>query len=192
MLEEIVKIGIAIFGSSALFTFLQFLITRKDKKKDKLNELCNKLDEEIKSQKDLVEENYAALHTEIKDGLQEREDTGRKRYEEHQQSIKLLNEASLQLTKNDNEQSKYMKYIGEELMGLAHEKLVTLTDHYQTRGAITLREKATLESIYRPYHEGLGGNGDGTQGYNFCMKLPVVTDMQAIDMDKKLKNELNL
>lgn len=186
-MEEVVKILIAIIGSGAFFTFLQFLIQRKDKKKDKLDELCQKLDNDMLQQQNLSKTRYESLQIEIKDGLQERENRGKARYTEHQEAIKKLSEAIVQLTKNDTDQSKYMKYIGEELMGLAHEKLVTLTDHYQARGAITLREKATLESIYKPYHEGLGGNGDGSQGYNFCMKLPVVTDSKALDMDKELK-----
>ena len=186
-MEEVVKILIAIIGSGAFFTFLQFLIQRKDKKKDKIDELCKKIEVDMAQQQDLSKNRYESLQTELQGGLQERENIGKARYEEHQESIKKLSEAIVQLTKNDTAQSKYMKYIGEEIMGLAHEKLVMLTDHYQARGAITLREKATLESIYKPYHEGLGGNGDGSQGYEFCMKLPVVTDSKALDMDKELK-----
>ena len=186
-MEDLVKIIIAIIGSGAFFTFLQFLITRRDKKKDKINELCEKIDREREEQQKSVNERYETLQKEIREGLEDRERTGKQRYEEHQESIQKLEDAIIQLTKNDTDQSAYIRYIGDELMGLAHEKLVTLTDHYQARGAITLREKATLDSIYKPYHEGLHGNGDGTQGYNFCMKLPVVTDIQALEMDKKLK-----
>ena len=77
--------------------------------------------------------------------------------------------------------------MGDELMGLAHDKLVFLTDKFQKRGAITLKEKATLNSIYEPYSKGLHGNGDGKTGYEYAMQLPVVTDKEAEIMDKERK-----
>ena len=72
--------------------------------------------------------------------------------EKQEETIETLKEAILQLTKNDTEQNQYMRYIGDELMGLAHDKLVVLTDHYQLRGCITLKEKATLEAIFFFFH----------------------------------------
>ena len=186
-MEDFVKIVIAVIGSGAFFTFLQFLITRRDNKKNKIDELCKKIDKELENQQSSVNERYETLQKEIRQGLDERENKGKERYLTHQESIQKLNEAIFQLTKNDTEQSKYMKYVGEELMGLAHDRLVHLTDHYQRRGYITLKEKATLEAIFKPYHEGLGGNGDGEQGYRYAMSLPVVTDIQAHEMDTKIK-----
>lgn len=156
---------------------IQFLITRKDNKKNKLDELCEKIDKNLEEQRE-----------EFKKGLDEREATGKERFMHHEAAYKELSEAILQLTKHDSEQSKYMKYIGEELMGLAHDRLVNLTDTYQLRGAITLKEKATLEAIFKPYHEGLGGNGDGEQGYRYAMSLPVITDAEARERDEKIKN----
>lgn len=146
---------------------IQFLITRKD---DKNNQ-------------------FEQIRQELKDGLEEREETGKTRFEKHEEAVQKLEEAILQLTKNDTEQSRYMKCIGDELMGLAHDKLVSLTDYYQERGAITLKEKATLDAIYEPYHDGLGGNGDGEQGYNYAMQLPVVTDSKAREMDIALQKK---
>lgn len=181
------QIIVAIIGSGALFSFIQFLITRHDNKNNKIDSFCEKVDETLEKQNKTSKERYNMLQEEIKEGLQIQQNWGFKHYEEHKQSINKLEEAIFQLTKNDTEQSKYMKYIGDELMGLAHNKLVNLTDHYQTRGAITLKEKATLEAIYKPYHEGLGGNGDGEQGYKYAMNLPVVTDAKALEMDKELK-----
>ena len=159
---------------TALITFLgvfmgsgliQFFVTRKDNKNDKL----------------------AAIEKELKDGLDDREARGKARYTEHQEAISKLNDAILKLTENDTKQTQYMKYVGDELMGLAHDRLVDLTDKYQQRGAITLKEIATLEAIYKPYSEGLGGNGDGKAGYEYAMKLPVVTDAVAREMDLKIK-----
>ena len=160
------QIIITILGSGAFFSFVQFLIQRKDQQKQEEKD-------------DKIEE----LRKELIQGLEEREETGLSRYTEHQESIAKLNEAILLLTENDTQMQEYMKYVGDEIMGLAHDKLVYLTDKYQERGAITLKEKATLEAIYSPYHEGLGGNGDGKTGYEYAMKLPIVTDIQAREMD---------
>ena len=181
------QIIIAVIGSGALFSFIQFLIQRRDNKTDKIDKLYKKIDEELKCQNEICESKYKEMQNELKQGLEDRENTGKERFSQHQEAIQKLNEAILQLTKNDTEQNQYLKYIGEELMGLAHDKLVSLTDHYQARGAITLKEKATLEAIYKPYHEGLGGNGDGEQGYKYAMELPVVTNGEARELDDRIK-----
>jgi hypothetical protein len=180
------QIIIAVIGSGAIFSFIQFLIQRRDNKSSKIDELCKKIDEDIKTQSEESKQRYSILQRKIKEGLDERENTGKERFLQHQEAIQKLNEVIFQLTKNDTEQNQRLKYIGDELMGLAHDKLVNLTDHYQARGAITLKERATLEAIYKPYHEGLGGNGDGEQGYKYAIQLPVVTDSKAAEMDKEL------
>ena len=167
MLSATAQIIIAVIGSSAFFTFIQFLIQRRDNKKNQI--------EEIKE--------------EFHKGLDEREETGKARYTEHQESIAKLNEAIMKLTENDTQMKKYMRYVGDEIMGLAHDKLVYLTNKYQARGAITLKEKATLEAIYVPYHEGLGGNGDGEQGYLYAMQLPVISDEEALKRDIAIKQK---
>lgn len=183
------QIIIAVIGSGALFSFIQFLIQRRDNKSEKIDKLCKKIDQELKIQNENSEKRYTQLQNEIREGLDERENTGKARYEEHQEAIKKLNEAIFQITQNDAKQNKYMKYIGDEIMGLAHDKLVSLTDRYQARGAITLKEKATLEAIYKPYHEGLGGNGDGEQGYIYAIQLPVITDSKALELDRMLAKQ---
>lgn len=182
-IEKILTLIGIIIGSG----LVQFFINRRDAKKDKIDNLGKELDESIKAQNEIFQKRYDNLKSEIEVKLEERDKTGKEHYHDYKEQIQKLNEAILQLTKNDTEQHQYMKYIGEELMGLAHDKLVYLTDIYQLRGAITLKEKATLEAIYKPYHEGLGGNGDGEQGYCYAMSLPVVTDAQAREMDLKLK-----
>lgn len=162
------QVVLTIIGSGALFSFIQFLIQRKDNLK-----------------KEEKEDQINQLRVELKEGLDDRENRGAERYNEHKEAIAKINEAILKLTENDTQMKDYMKYVGDEIMGLAHDKLVYLTDKYQERGAITLKEKATLEAIYSPYHEGLGGNGDGKTGYEFAMQLPIVTDAQAYEMDRK-------
>lgn len=140
---------------------IQFFITRKDNKDKEITQIQKELNQEINRKEKKYEQHYSEQKEEIED----------------------LKDVIEKLSRSDFEQSKYMKYVGDEIMGLAHDKLVRLTDKYQDRGAITLKELATLKAIYQPYHEGLGGNGDGQAGYEYCIKLPVVSEEQAKKLD---------
>lgn len=68
------------------------------------------------------------------------------------------------------------------LIGLGHDRIISLTDRYVRRGSITLKEKRNLEFLYRPYAD-MGGNGDCKIGYDACQKLPVVSDEEADEAD---------
>ena len=61
------------------------------------------------------------------------------------------------------------------LIGLAHDRILSLTDALVNRGNITLKEKRNLEYFYKPYKEA-GGNGDCKIGYEACQKLEVISD----------------
>ena len=159
-MEAIIQTIITVIFSGAFFTFLQFMITRRDNRND-----------EIKN-----------LREDMKKGLDERELTGKERYLEHRESIQKLNEAIIKLTENDTQMGKYMKSVGDGIVGLGHDKLVYLTDRYIMRGKITYEEQATLTAIYKPYAE-LGGNGVGKQGYDACMRLPTCTREEAFELD---------
>lgn len=178
----------SIVGSSATFGFIQFLIQRKDKKEeDKKNDA------------------FDALRKEFQKGLQDREDTGKARYDEHRDAInkmsiehekdfKTLLEAIKTLENNDSKITKALteiqnqnENIGNAVMGLAHDKLIFSTDKIAERKAITLREKAVLRSIYEPYHK-LGGNGTGTEAFEHVMSLEVVSEDVAKQMDEEIKN----
>lgn len=164
-MSEMIRTIITIACSGAVLAFIEFLIRRHDEKNNAF-------------------EKYAAVFNK---GLEEREKKGLERYTEHKENIEKLNQAILQLTKNDTEMAEYMQYVGAELMGLAHDRLVYLTDKIARRNAITLKEKATLEAIYRPYHDGLHGNGDGQAGYEHCQTLKVISDEMARELDRDKK-----
>lgn len=68
------------------------------------------------------------------------------------------------------------------LVGLGHDRIMSLTDRYVRRGTITLKEKRNLEFLYRPYAD-MGGNGDCKIGYDACQHLPVVSDEEAEEAD---------
>ncbi len=62
--------------------------------------------------------------------------------------------------------------------GLCHDKILYLTDKAVARKGITTRERATLTSIYEPYHDA-GGNGDCKEGFEACEKLETITEDEA-------------
>ena len=155
-----IQLAITFIGIILGSGLIQFFITRKDNKEEEFL----KLREEIQKDRESRERGFAT----------------------HKIEIEKLNKAIDNLNHVDSDQKTYLNYVGDELMGLAHDRLVRLTDKYQLRGAITLKEKATLDAIYKPYHEGLHGNGDGQTGYEYCMTLPVITEEQARELDRKI------
>jgi len=184
LLKVIVPTAIgSVLGSGAVFGFVQFLIQRNDKKKE--NTIEKKLDE---------------VKDEFRKGLDDREETGKRRYEEHKEAIKGINEKSeerydelksalIKLAENAKERDKYEHYVGAALMAISHDKIIYLGKKYQRRGAITLAEKSNLKYFFTPYSEGLDGNGDAKEIYLYCMTLPIVSDIDAQKMDFKLKSE---
>lgn len=178
MLPPWVSTLLTVFTSGGFLLFVQYLINRHDARNDKIKKLNKKID----------------------DGLEERENTGKERYEEHKEAIEELRQAILKLTDSTEQTQQMLKEsidrnqktasdLAELVVGLGQDKLVYLTDKYQRRGAITNKEKAGLTSIYVPYHDKLGGNGYGKIGYEYCMALPVISEEEAIEMDKKISYE---
>ena len=72
------------------------------------------------------------------------------------------------------------------LLGLGHDRILSITDRLVKRGSITLKEKRNLEYLWKPYND-LGGNGDCKIGYDACQKLPVVSEEAAEELDVKMK-----
>lgn len=74
------------------------------------------------------------------------------------------------------------------LIGLGHDRVISLTDRYVRRGSITLKEKRNLEYLYAPYRD-MGGNGDCKIGYDACQELPVVSDEAAEQADIEFRRK---
>lgn len=188
MTTMVTTIVCTLLGSSALISFFQFLITRKDKKKE-----------------DAKKDQFEELRSEFKKGLDDREMTGKQRYDEHRLAIEKMNlehkkdfqelqKAIQQLTDNDTRIAKSIEEIANKqgtmadgLVGLAHDKIIFLTNKIAERGAVTLQEKATLESMYKPYKK-LGGNGHCQKAWEYVETLPVVSIEKAKEMDKERTN----
>lgn len=187
---------------TALLKFIEYLIGHFTHKKERKEEReDNDLREEMKQHLtdvnaqwkiDYCDVNAKAikdLSEEVKKGLEERETKGAERYEEHKEAINELRQTMISLAKNTDEVAKLGQYMGQSLMALTHDKLIFLGKQYQKRGAITLAEQNNLKLLYKPYHDGLGGNSDGEGYFTYCMNLPVVTDEEAMEMDKRNKEK---
>lgn len=77
------------------------------------------------------------------------------------------------------------------LLGLGHDRIVTLCLEYIDRGWLTYDEFDNLYNyLYKPYKE-LGGNGTCTKLMEAVQKLPIkhVTPEEAIDTDSTDKGE---
>ena len=74
------------------------------------------------------------------------------------------------------------------LIGLGHDRVISLTDRYVRRGSITLKEKRNLEFLYAPYRD-MGGNGDCKIGYDACQELPVVSEEAAEQADIEFRRK---
>ena len=198
---------------------IQFFVNRRDKqkedakqdhdetiKKDMRDHLTNV---NAKWKVDYCDKNAKAiadLAKEVKDGLAERESTGKRRYEEHhisiekmalqhQKDFQALFDAIKQLESNDTKITESLckiadkqDVIGDSLIGISHDKIIFMTDKIAERGAITLKEKSTLDSIYEPYHR-LGGNSHCSTAMEYMKTLPVVTDEEAKKMDSEHKSK---
>lgn len=166
-MDNLLQVVLAVIGSNAVFAFITFLIKRKDDKDDRFKELDNK----------------------IENGLEEREEVSKERYEEYQETIQKLREIVIKLSEDAEERKHLTQCMASSLMALSHDKLVHLGKTYQRRGAITLAELNNLKLIYTPYHDGLGGNSDGEGYFEYCKHLPIVTEEEAIEMDNKNRQE---
>jgi len=199
--DTIVQIALTVIGSGALFSFLQFLIQRKDKKNDtniekKFDEMTNNFNNQLKEAIDRFEK-----------GIQTNENTGKERYnshkiriedmsEQHNKDFKALLQAIDQLKENDSKITSTIDIINENqknacdaLMGLAHDRIIFTSDKIIERGCVTTKEKATLESIYEPYKR-MGGNSHAKVGYENVTKLEVVSEEIAREKDLELKRQL--
>lgn len=135
---------VTVICSGAFLAFLEFLIqffvTRKDTKEKEAKE---EKKEEAKEAKD---DRFDKLEKQFQEGLNQREEAGKSRYEEHKQAIadmshehkedfKQLVQAIEQLKDNDTEVAKVLTNlsdtqaaIAEGIRGLAHDKIIFLTD----------------------------------------------------------------
>lgn len=184
---DFVKILLTIIGSGALFSFIQFLITRKDKKEE------NTIDDKIEASEDEINKNLSDF---IKDG--------EKKYQKHDEEIKELSqkqdrdynslrEAIEKLTENDiritesiDKLIKKQDIIGDSIIGITHFGIHVYARKITERKAITFNEKTVISSICDPY-ERLGGNGLVHDTKEYLFTLPVVSEEEANKLDREVQ-----
>lgn len=70
------------------------------------------------------------------------------------------------------------------VIAMLHDKIFDKAERYLKRGGITIKELDNLRCLYTPY-SGLGGNGTGEKLFKDCLDLPLITEDEADEMDKK-------
>lgn len=156
---------------AAFLKFIEFLVSHRTHKQERKEDKAENLDK---------------LREELKDHLEDTNAAWKEMYcDKNSEAIEELRKALTTLAENSSKRAQYEHYMGESLVALTHDKLVHLGKTYQRRGGITLSEQANLTMLYKPYHEGLGGNHDGETWYNYCMKdLKVISEQEAMELDK--------
>lgn len=72
------------------------------------------------------------------------------------------------------------------LLGLGHDAIFRVADHYIRRGGITLDELEDLNKyLYKPYKE-MGGNGTAETAMEKCKELPIITTAEAEKRDLEM------
>lgn len=169
-----------VVGALGIVELLKFFITRHDtrvdKKEDreaKLKKLEEKMQDtvEVRSQEVKKQFEFQAAELRAQCALEQ------KRYDE-------IKEVLLKNTESDKERDKYMHTMGEALMGIIHDRILSNADGYIEREGITREELSTIGSLYRPYKE-LGGNGDVETAYNLILQLDLITKQEAAHRDQK-------
>jgi hypothetical protein len=118
-----------------------------------------------------------------------RHDEKHSKLNEIETAVNQLRTILMSIEETNKKQSDLINLQAQALTGLGHDKLVRLTNKLIKRGAITIKEKANLKAIYYPYKK-LGGNGDGEEGFQVCMKLPVISEQEAYKRDRALKRSI--
>lgn len=75
------------------------------------------------------------------------------------------------INRHDQKKGSQAK-ISQMLLGLGHDRIMTLGEKYEDRGYITIEEFDDFNTyLYTPYRE-LGGNGTGEEIFNRIKALP--------------------
>jgi len=183
----VVQIILTVIGSGALFSFFQFLIQRRDKKEeDTTQKQLIKLKNEIMT--DVYErEKNNQIRSEISQkAIQELTDLQERSFNQLIETIDQLKESDRRITKDIERIANGQDNMNKALVGMIHDQIVSTTDLISRRGAITLKEKTSLQNIYVPYRN-MGGNSDAKTGYEYVMTLSVIPEEEAIQRDKEEK-----
>lgn len=186
----IVTIIVAIIGAIGAsigggFAFAQFMIKRKDEKEK----------ENVQKQiDDAVRDAKTELVLQFTKGLQEREDTGKERFDINSKAIKENTEQIKELTGLVKEQVQQMSEFSRGMTSLTkmarlsaesqrnsnYDRILIVANKVLKDGKITITEKTNIKQLYTSWQE-FHGEGEKPDPkiltlYEECMKLPIVAD----------------
>lgn len=182
ILQSIITFAGVLIGSG----IIQFFVNRKDKKKE-----------------DAENDKFKALEKRIDEGLDERERTGKHRFDEHriaieemkvehQKDFQELNKAIQKLVESDAKFAESIQKMAEKQdviaqanVGMVHNTIIRFTNPIIDRSAVTYEELANLDSLYVPYAK-LGGNGECKRRYEDVNKLTKVSREDAVKRDREI------
>ncbi len=173
---SVIQIIITVIGSSAVFSFVQFLITRKDNKR-----------------KDNIDTKINQLKDELEDDVNDKVEIGVASYQKQMKIIDSIQTSMDKLATNDEEIKETIEKVSElqdtmadSLKGQTHDRILWLSKDIANRGGITIKEKANIESMYRPY-VAFGGNGEVKKSVEYIMDLPVISEEESRKREKELE-----
>lgn len=77
------------------------------------------------------------------------------------------------IDKSKSEKDELDKAMAEMLVGLGHDRIVSLANGYIEKGSITLAEYHRISYLFKPY-ERLGGNGEAKKAMDEVEQLPII------------------
>lgn len=194
--QMIVAIVVAIIGVigtaiGSSFTFVQFMLKRKDEKEE--NNTQKLIDEAVDKAKN-------EMHDEFEKGLSKRGKEGKERFDINSKQIQQNAEALGKLLAIQEEQTKKvdvmmdsvtslnttMKACAEGVRSTLYDKIYIVAERAIARKGITADEQANICQLWTSY-SALGGNGKGKTYARICMEeLDVITDDEAKRLDSQI------
>lgn len=181
-MNETTKFILTVLGSGAFLTFLQFLINRFDKKHDRIEALEKRLDDELDDRDKTGKARYDEYHASI----EEMNINHQKDFQELQKAINQLVQNDLKFTESIEKMVQKQEIIASANVGMVHNTIIQFTEPIICRKAVTYEELANLDSLYVPYSK-LGGNGECKRRYEDVNKLIKISRDEADKRDREIE-----
>ena len=181
-MNETAKFILTVVGSGAFLTFLQFLISRFDKKHDRIGDLEKRLDEELDDRDKTGKARYDEYHASI----EEMNINHQKDFQELQKAINQLVQNDIKFTESIEKMVQKQEIIASANVGMVHNTIIQFTEPIICRKAVTYEELANLDSLYVPYSK-LGGNGECKRRYEDVNKLIKISRDEADKRDREIE-----
>lgn len=191
ILQAIITVVVALIGSLAgTFSFVQFMIKRKDDKEERdiqkmIDASIYKAREEARKElqeglemfgeddKKRSEANASSIHknTEMIQEIIKIQKESNEKFDKLANSLITLNEATII-------NSKIVKTCAEGIRSTTYDKILLVANRALNRNAITISEKANLIQLYQSWVDLQGEDPRIKVYYEDCIKLPSIPDKE--------------